>query len=453
MQYGEQKIAGYWYLFDKGSGAMQTGLQTLPDGRRVYYNEAGQMQYGWQTIAGKTYYFDLGSGAMAKGPTTIDNETYYFDPDTGVVRGDEVVFDKATSTLHYLDLLGHMATNGVYSIGGVDYVIDSAGVLEHAVGEAKIDGHWYLFAADNKVLVGFQTLPDGRVVYYNPETAQMLYGQQEINNHWYLFDKGSGAMQTGFQYIPEQSKTVYYASNGQMQYGRQNIGGHWYLFNDESGEMYKGWKLEGHDWYYYNTNNGQMQTGNATINGVNYTFASDGKQIPNYHIDYTYALAPGQGDSGKAANNYIVLHEVGVESGAAANARYFKQNLNRSETYVTFVVGDGGKVYQVGAPGQISWGAGYNANHNAPVQIELGRTWNSSQFWQDYKTYVRLARDMAGKYGIPLTLDAGSAGTRGIKSHYWVTQHIWGDHVDPYGYLARFGVTKDKLAHDLLYGI
>ena len=154
-----------------------------------------------------------------------------------------------------------------------------------------------------------------------------------------------------------------------------------------------------------------------------------------------------------SANNYIILHDVGVESGAAANARYFHDTVDTNEAYVTFVVGDGGKVYQVGRPGQVSWGAGRVANHNAPVQIELGRTYNSGQFWQDYVTYVRVARDMAGKYGIPLTLDAGGAGTRGIKSHYWVTKNIWGDHVDPYGYLRRFGVTQAKLAHDLLYGV
>ena len=50
-------------------------------------------------------------------------------------------------------------------------------------------------------------------------------------------------------------------------------------------------------------------------------------------------------------------------------------------------------------------------------------------------------------------LGTNGAGTRGIKSHYWVTKNIWGDHVDPYGYLSRFGVTQAKLAHDLLYGV
>ncbi|HIF1127887.1 TPA: N-acetylmuramoyl-L-alanine amidase, partial [Enterococcus faecium] len=40
----------------------------------------------------------------------------------------------------------------------------------------------------------------------------------------------------------------------------------------------------------------------------------------------------------------------------------------------------------------------------------------------------------------------------GIKSHLWVTQNIWGDHTDPYGYLSEMGVSKEKLAYDLAHG-
>ena len=245
----------------------------------------------------------------------------------------------------------------------------------------------------------------------------------------------------------------YYYNNNNMQKGWLQGGNDWYYFNPINGQMQKSWLQGGNDWYYFNPVSGRMQRGYAYINGVNYNFSNSGRQILNYSIDYRYALPAGKGDVETAANNYLILHEVGTESGAATNARYFHDTVDTNETYVTFVVGDGGKVYQVGRPGQVSWGAGRVANHNAPVQIELGRTYNSGQFWQDYVTYVRVARDMAGKYGIPLTLDAGGAGTRGIKSHYWVTKNIWGDHVDPYGYLSRFGVTQAKLAHDLLYGV
>ena len=507
MKTGQKNIKGNWYMFDS-NGAMKVGFVTIPSqNKTVYYsedkNKLGQMQYGKTEINGKTYYFDTFDGAMVTGEKKIDNhmylfdskgvmqvgfhdldggkrtvyyseaksnygqmlygnqvingKNYYFDTTTGAMRKGTLVFDKTNHTLSYITSEGLVAKNTKYKINNVEYVFNVAGVLEHLQGEANIAGNWYLFDNSNHVLIGFQTLKDGRKVYYSPDNAQMQYGQKNIGGYWYNFDTYNGAMKTGFVTIPSQNKIVYYSEDkaklGQMQYGKQNIGGHWYLFNTFDGAMYKGWLMSGNDWYYYNQQNGQLQTGSAVINGVGYNFDGNGKQILNYSIDYRYALPAGEGDDETAANNYLILHEVGTESGAATNARYFHDTVDTNEAYVTFVVGDGGKVYQVGRPGQVSWGAGRVANHNAPVQIELGRTYNSGQFWQDYVTYVRVARDMAGKYGIPLTLDAGGAGTRGIKSHYWVTKNIWGDHVDPYGYLSRFGVTQAKLAHDLLYGV
>ena len=70
MQYGEQKINGKWYLFDKVTGAMKTGWQTITEkNKKVYYNELGQMQYGEQKINGKWYLFDKVTGAMLKNVT------------------------------------------------------------------------------------------------------------------------------------------------------------------------------------------------------------------------------------------------------------------------------------------------------------------------------------------------------------------------------------------------
>ena len=492
---GQKNINGHWYYFNPNTGAMATGLTYLSDQKKtVYYADNGQMLYGNQTIAGNQYYFDLTTGAMkqdelvynqkakglsyygkdgkqVKGQVTINNQKYdftngylkvakqqlvTFKNKTYLVSGAQVITGQQQFNNHWYyfnPTTGEMATGLTY-LPDQNKTVYYNGAGQMQYGQQNIDKHWYYFnPATGAMATGLTYLPDqNKTVYYN-QAGQMQYGQQNIGGHWYLFDSVTGAMKTGFQDIADQNKTVYYNQAGQMQYGRQNINGHWYYFDTNTGNMQRGWKLAGRDWYYYDAKTGQMQTGNLTINGVNYSLDGNGKQILNYSVDYTYALAAGEGDDATAANNYIVLHEVGVDTGAAVNASYFKHNLNSSETYVTFVIGDGGKVYQVGTPGQVSWGAGYNANHNAPVQIELGRTWNSRQFWQDYTTYVRVARDMAGKYGIPLSLDAGGAGTPGIKSHNWVSHNIWGDHVDPYGYLARFGVTKDKLAHDLLYGI
>jgi len=174
--------------------------------------------------------------------------------------------------------------------------------------------------------------------------------------------------------------------------------------------------------------------------------------MANYTISKKYAFGASEGASQRTSSRFIILHDVGAESGAAANASYFKHNWSTAQTYVAFVVGDGGKVYQVGEPGYVQWGA-LDANPYSPVQIELGHTTSKTQFKKDYAAYVSLARDMAKKYGIPLTLDTGGQTTKGIKTHLWVTNHFGGDHVDPYGYLKRFGITKEQLAKDLKNGV
>ncbi|MCD2256399.1 peptidoglycan recognition family protein [Agrilactobacillus fermenti] len=179
-------------------------------------------------------------------------------------------------------------------------------------------------------------------------------------------------------------------------------------------------------------------------------------------VDKTFALGDNEGDSRTAENYYIVLHESGNQSDVNASdparneAQFMKSNWNGQKTgaaaYATYFVGSGGKIFQIGEPGYVAWAA-LNANPYAPIQIELARTNDPETFNKDYATYVELARYWAQKLGIPLTLDAGGQGTKGIKTHQWVTNNYGGDHVDPLTYFAAWGVTKDKLAHDLANGL
>lgn len=167
-------------------------------------------------------------------------------------------------------------------------------------------------------------------------------------------------------------------------------------------------------------------------------------------INKQYALAAGEGDSRKAQNTYGILHDVGnPNSTARNNANYLKNHYN--DAYVTHVVGAEG-VFEVGTPGYVSWGA-LNANPYAPFQIELENTDNQADFEKGYKNYIALAREMADQFGIPKTLDAGGAGTPGLKTHKWVSDNIGGDHQDPYAYLASHGISKEQFARDLANGI
>ncbi|WP_278553477.1 peptidoglycan recognition protein family protein [Companilactobacillus farciminis] len=170
-----------------------------------------------------------------------------------------------------------------------------------------------------------------------------------------------------------------------------------------------------------------------------------------FNIDNTFALGTYEGSSVRTANKFIVLHET-TNIGAKANASYFKNNWSTSQTYVQYVIGDGGKIYQVGADGYQAWGAGSYANANSPVQIELARTTDKTTFKKDYAIFVNFARAKAKEFSIPTTLDAYG---NGIKTHYWVSQNIWGSHTDPVvSYLEPFwGITQEQLAKDIANGI
>lgn len=185
--------------------------------------------------------------------------------------------------------------------------------------------------------------------------------------------------------------------------------------------------------------------------GVGFGFCLFGANHADaYTINNEFNLAPNEGSSQVANNKYILLHETANETATGRNeAQYMKRSW--TSAYTSYIVGDGGIVYQVGQPGYVQYGAGSYANANSPVQIELQHTHDKATFEKNYKAYVELARDSAMKYGIPLTLDT-PYNQPGIKSHLWVTQNIWGDHTDPYGYLSEMGVSKEKLAYDLAHG-
>ena len=171
-----------------------------------------------------------------------------------------------------------------------------------------------------------------------------------------------------------------------------------------------------------------------------------------YEVNNEFNLSPWEGSGQVAVPNKIILHETANPRSTGRNeATYMKNNWFNAHT--TAVIGDGGIVYKVAPEGNVSWGAG-NANPYAPIQIELQHTYDKELFKKNYKAYIDYTRDMGRKYGIPMTLDQGtSLWEKGVVSHQWVSNHIWGDHSDPYGYLAEMGISKAQLAHDLANGV
>jgi len=117
--------------------------------------------------------------------------------------------------------------------------------------------------------------------------------------------------------------------------------------------------------------------------------------VKAYSIDTSHQLGINEGSNQRTNNRVIIAHETATYAPAVNNAIYMKNSWNTNYAYTQYVVGDWGKVYRVGADGYVSWGAGTWGNANAPVQVELARTYNNAQFKVDYAVYVNLLRDSA----------------------------------------------------------
>lgn len=172
--------------------------------------------------------------------------------------------------------------------------------------------------------------------------------------------------------------------------------------------------------------------------------------MTNY--DKTFMLGAGQGSSQKTSNEYIIIHDTANDNNQGDNSAYNEASYmhNNWQNAYTHAIAGWDRVYLVGEAGYVAYGAGNVANSRAPFQIELAHYSDPAKQRQSYVNYVNAIREYANKFGIPLTLDGGG---KGIKSHKWVSDNIWGDHQDPYGYLARIGISKQQLAHDLANGI
>ena len=168
--------------------------------------------------------------------------------------------------------------------------------------------------------------------------------------------------------------------------------------------------------------------------------------------DKTFLLGTGQGSSQKASNQYIVIHDTANDNNQGDNsatneASYMHNNWQNAYTHA---IAGWDKVYLVGEPGYIAYGAGSPANERSPFQIELSHYSDPAKQRSSYINYINAIREQAKVFGIPLTLDEAG---NGIKTHKWVSDNLWGDHQDPYSYLMRIGISKDQLAKDLANGI
>ena len=171
----------------------------------------------------------------------------------------------------------------------------------------------------------------------------------------------------------------------------------------------------------------------------------------SYTEDTTYLRQTPQ--VGVAPYRQIHAHSTGNPTSKASGEATYMKNKDLNSGFYTHVVGNG-KVYQTAYVGQGAWdvGGGWNNETFAAVElIESHQTYE--EFRADYEIYIQLLRDLANQAGIPITVDTDSL--EGIKTHYYCTNNQpnnFSDHIDPYPYLAKWGITKEQFKQDVETG-
>lgn len=150
----------------------------------------------------------------------------------------------------------------------------------------------------------------------------------------------------------------------------------------------------------------------------------------------------------------VHAHSTGNPNSTAQNEADYHMRRPVNSGFFSHVVGNG-RVMQVGPVnnGAYDVGGGWNAETYASVELIESHS-TKEEFLTDYRLYIELLRNLADEAGLPKTLD--SSALEGIKSHEYCTYNQpenYSDHVDPYPYLAKWGISREQFKHDIEHGL
>ena len=208
-----------------------------------------------------------GRAVYVKIPHLDIARTYYVDEDVHTFEGDKYTM---SLTLNKTSDFA-ASSSGWRKVKGVWYYIDENGV--EITGWFYDDSYkgWFLFSSKGAMLTGWQ------------KSKGKWYYLQPANDGTHVM----GIMRTGWLYDASYKGWFLLASSGAMLTGWQKVDGLWYYMatatsgKDVNGRMKTGWlKYQGNT-YYLDPHKGYMYTGTHVIDGVTYTFDTNGALINN----------------------------------------------------------------------------------------------------------------------------------------------------------------------------
>ena len=157
---------------------------------------------------------------------------------------------------------------------------------------------------------------------------------------------------------------------------------------------------------------------------------------------------------GYAPYHQVHAHSTGNKNSTAQNEADYHMRRPVESGFFSHVVGNG-RVMQVGPTNNGSYDVGGGWNYETYAAVELIESHSTEEeFMEDYRLYIELLRNLADEAGLPKTLDSDDL--EGIKSHEYCTNNQpnnFSDHVDPYPYLASWGISRSQFKHDIENGL
>lgn len=150
----------------------------------------------------------------------------------------------------------------------------------------------------------------------------------------------------------------------------------------------------------------------------------------------------------------IHAHSTGNPNSTVQNEADYHYRKNPELGFFSHLVGNG-RVMQVAPTNIGAWDVGGGWNFEGYAQVELIESHSTKEeFLADYRLYIELLRNLADEAGIPKTLDSDDLS--GIKTHEYCTYNQpanYSDHVDPYPYLAKWGISRAQFKKDIEQGL
>lgn len=323
--------SGYKWMYFDNRNTYKTGWNVV-DGNKYYFSDEGIMATGLKVIDSTEYVFESSGKLIEKeGWVKIDNFYWvYVDHTLSIVRNE---WKKIEGEWYYFDNNGKMLNAEISNDG---YLLDSSGKLVNNTWVKLRDGRWALSNKDGKVLRDQWKWSGGHWYYFN-RMGMTITGASNINGKRYLFDENSKMQEgSGWRSINnnyKRTKDWYYLNNRVPKVNSWGkIENKWYYFNNDSimlttlskdklmptsyeidsknyvfnmdgslssdgwFRINKGsstewayanlgkfktseWLKYQNKWYYFDDNSLMYSSGVYSINGVKYSFDSNGAMI------------------------------------------------------------------------------------------------------------------------------------------------------------------------------